>query len=330
MPADIWYGADCEMRIGRRADKDTAPTVWQRFEFMSFTANPNQEWRERPKLGAPGSRHNSLDPIAPRKAFFRLGAEMVVDADSRALPLILRMALGAPVSAENGDNAELTDHVWESGSKSETYFDIQISVGANDVRIFEQLTLNTLSAQYGGENTQDFDINLGLMGLNRRKATAFEGDAPTALPTEAPILRGLFEVDDVAASNMLQASWSFSRSIQEGVFLSPTPTISHLRPGRGSGGSQSPYSGSCQFRAVGKAFDDIEEAGAELKAALVMLGVEEDHRIRLENPTAQLSASPVSVPGPGEMERTFSWGGHQTSTTPAARIVVTNDVGAYA
>ena len=231
---------------------------------------------------------------------------------------------------ENADNEDLFDHVWGSGSKAETYFDIQIRVGANDVRIYEQMTLNTLTQQYGGENTQDFDLNLGLMGLNRRKATAFEGDAPASLPTEAPILRGLFEVNDVAASNMLNASWSFSRSIQEGVFLSPTPTISHLRPGRGAGGSQSPYSGSCQFRAVGKAFDDIEEAGDELKAALVMLGVEEDHRIRFENPTAMLSTAPVAVSGPGEMERTFSWGGHQTSTTPAARIVVTNDVASYA
>lgn len=327
MPADIWYGAECEMRLGRRANKDTAPTAWQAVEFMSFTATPNQEKRERPKLGAPSTRHNVLDPIIGRNGFFRLGAELVLDADSRQLPLWLRVGLGAPATAASGD---LYSHTWASGAKTELYFDIQIKVGATDVRIFECLTLSVLSVQYGGENTQDFDLNLSLMGLRRRRVAAFEGSAPAALPVEAPILRGVFEVDDVEASNMLTAAWTFNRSIQEGIFLSPTPTLSHLRPGRGQGGSQSPYSGSCSFRAVGAVFDEIEEEGDTLKPALVMLGVAADHRIRLENPAATLSAAPLAVPGPAEMERTFAWGGHQTSTTPAARIVVVNDVASYA
>lgn len=327
MPADIWYGAECEMRIGRRANKDTAPAAWQALEFMQFTANPNQEKRERAKLGAPGTRHNVLDPVMGRNGFFRLGCELVLDGDSRQLPLLLRAALGAPASAADAD---LNSHVWSSGSKAETYFDIQIRVGANDVRIYECLTLSIFSVQYGGENTQDFDLNLSLVGLRRRKAAAFVGAVPGALPAEAPILRGVFEVDDVEASNMLTAAWTFNRSIQEGIFLSQTPTISHLRPGRGQGGAQSPYSGTCSFRAVGKVFDDIEEEGDAFKPALVMLGVVAGHRIRLENPAATLSAAPLGVTGPGEIERTFSWGGHQTATTPAARIVVVNDVASYA
>jgi hypothetical protein len=325
MATDIFYGSDVECRIGRRATINDAPTSWQRIEFMQATFTPNQEWRERPKLGAPATRHNSLDPVKPRKAFFRLGAEIVLDADTRQLPLWLRYGMGAPGSAAN---ASLYNHTWNSGAKAEQYFDLQIGVGTTDIRVFECLTLDTLSTQFGGENTQDFNISLRLMGLRRRRETAFLGSAPTALPTESPILRARFLADDVAAANTLSASWSFGRSIQEGIFLSDTPTISSLRPDRPEGAA-SPYTGSAQVRAIGGAYDTLEEAGTAFKAALRLAGVVTNHAILFENPTALLQPSPMPVIGPGEIERTFNWQGHQTSSLPAARIVVTNDVASY-
>lgn len=160
MPADVWYGGDCETRIGRRANLETAPTVWQNFEFLSLTITPAQEWRERTKLGNPGIRKNVLDPTRPRKGFFRLTGELVVDADTRQLPLLLRAAMGPPSAAVA--NGELFDHTFESGSKAEQYFDLAIKVGDNDIRVFEGLTMSQLSTQFTGENTQDFNLNISL------------------------------------------------------------------------------------------------------------------------------------------------------------------------
>ena len=82
-------------------------------EFLTLTISPSQEWRERTKLGNPAIRKNVLDPTRPRKGFFRLTGELVLDADTRQLPIWLRAGLGAPVSTANGD---LFDHLFESGS----------------------------------------------------------------------------------------------------------------------------------------------------------------------------------------------------------------------
>ena len=326
MPNDVWYGADCEIRIGRRANAATAPTGWQSIEFNTLTFNPNQEWRERPKVGVPGKRQNTLDPIKPRKGFRRCSLELVIDGDTRQLPILLFHALGAPAAAtENADNEDLFDHVWVSGSKTEQYFDIQIKVGATDVRIFEGLTLANLALQAAGENTQDFDINLTLTGLDWRKVNAFEGGAPTACPDEAPMLRALYLVDDVAADNTLTASFTWARALSEGVFLSERPAVSSNRPT--IGGS---HSIAATFRAVAEAFDDLEEEETVFSAAIKLLGVVPDHAVRLEQPTSMLAPGPVAINGPGMIERSFTSNGHQTPTTPATVITVTNDVATYA
>ncbi|MCA0366808.1 MAG: hypothetical protein LCH57_01935 [Proteobacteria bacterium] len=322
MPADIWYGGDCEARIGRRANLETAPTTWQNIEFLTATINPAQEWRERTKLGNPGIRKNVLDPTRPRKGFFRLTAELVVDADTRQLPLLLIAAMGPP--AAPAPNDDLYDHLFESGSKAERYFDLAIRVGANDVRVYEGLTLSQLSTQFTGENTQDFNLNLSLAGLRRKKLADFPAGTLTPVPTEAPILRALFEVDDVAAGNMLGGSFSFTRQLQEGIFLSATPTVSSLRPN----GAQ--HAGSANFRAVGGVFDQMEEEEETFAAAFRLLGVRTGHAILLRHPQALLAPSPIPISGPGQIERSISWSPYQTAAAAAAQIVVTNDVAAYA
>lgn len=326
MPDDIWYGADCEARIGVRANATTPPTTWQGIEYMQITINPTQEWRPRNKLGAAGVRRNPLDPIRPRKGFFRLGAELVLDGDSRMLPLILRAAMGAPMSAA-GPEEDLYEHVFESGQKTEHYFDLVIKVGDADFRVYQGLTLAQLSVQFSGETTQDFDVNLSLAGLSKTKkgeVTAWPAGTVTAAPAEAPILRAMFEVDGTPATNMLSGAFTFGRTLQEGVHLSATPTVSSQRPN----GAQ--HSGSAVCRALGGAFDTLEEADQAFEAAFNLIGVVADHAIRLEHPHALLAPAPVAVQGPQLIERSLNWSPYQTASVAAARIVVVNDVADYA
>ena len=322
MPTDLWYGADCETRIGRRANLATAPTAWQAIDFMSVTVNPTQEWRERAKIGNPAARHNALDPIQPRPGFERVAAELVLDADSRNLPLWLRYAMGAPATAAA---SALYAHTWASGGKTEQYFDLAVKVGTTDVRVYEALTLAQISANVTGENTQDFDLNLSLRGLRRATPlTAFPAGTVTAAPAEAPMLRCLFEVDDVAADAFLSGSFSYDRQIQEGVFLSATPTVSKLTPNGGS------HSGSATFRAIGAAFDAMEVGQTVFEPAFAYLGLVSGHKIRLEHPQALLAPSPMPIQGVGMIERSLNWSPFQSASAPAARIVVTNDVTSYA
>jgi len=321
MPNDIWYGGDCETRIGRRPDLNTAPTAWQAVEFLTLTITPSQEWRPRNKLGNPGIRKNVLDPTRPRKGFFRLAGELVLDADTRQLPIWLRFGMGAPAAAV--ENGLLFDHVFESGSKAEQYFDIAIKVGDNDVRVYEGLTIAQISTQFTGETTQDFNINISLAGLRRRRAAAFPAGTVAPAPAEAPILRALFKVNTTATDNMLSGSFSYSRTLQDGIYLSATPTMSSLRPN----GAQ--HSGSASYRAIGLTFDVMEEDETTFAAAFDLLGVVEDHLIRLEHPQALLSPSPMPIDGVGAIERTLNWSPYQTAAAGAARIVITNDVETY-
>lgn len=323
MPADIWYGAECEIRVGRRADAATAPTSWQRLQFVQLTVNPTQEWRERPLLGDPSTRTNVLDPVRPRKGLFRLTAELTLDGDSRQLPLWLRYGLGAPAAAVAV--GPLWSHVWSSGAKTEAYFDLQVRVGANDVRIYEGLTIGRIAAQSGGENTQDFDFALSLRGLNRRKVAAFEGSTPTACPAEAPLLRAQYLVDGVAASNTLSAGFSWDRALQEQLFLSSTPVVAGNRPNAGAA-----HTLDATFRAIGAVYDDMEAAGTVFAAALDYLGVVADHRVRLEQPNSLLQSAALPVAGPGVIERSWTSQGHQSGSAPGTRISVTNDVASYA
>lgn len=321
MPNDIWYGGDCETRIGRRPDLETAPTSWQAVEFLTLNINPAQEWRPRNKLGNPGIRKNVLDPTRPRKGFFRLTGELVLDADTRQLAVWLRYGMGAPLAAiENGD---LFDHVFESGSKAEQYFDLAVRVGDNDVRIYEGLTLSQISTQFTGESTQDFNFNISLAGLRRRKAAAFPAGVVTPAPAEAPVLRALFKVDGQAADNILSGSFSYSRTLQEGIYLSETVNVSSLRPN----GAQ--HSGSATYRAIGASFDVMEEAETTFSAVFDLIGVAADHVISLQHPQALLAPSPLPIEGAGAIERNLNWSPYQTAAAAAVRIVITNDVENY-
>jgi hypothetical protein len=325
MPNDIWDGGDCETRIGRRPDKDTAPLSWRSAEFLSLTVTPTQERRERTKLGNPAIRKNPLDPTRSRKGFFRLAAELVLDADTRQLPIYLAAGMaGALAPTENAENPELFDHVFESGAKGEQYFDLVVKVGDTDFRHYIGLTLAQLSTQFTGENTQDFNINISLQGLSRKRLTAWPAGAVVAIPSEGPVLRALFTVDGVPATNMLGGNFSLGRTLQEGIFLSATATISRLRPN----GAQ--HSGSANYRAIGKDFDVMEEDETPFAPAFDLLGVIEGHLIRLEHPEAYLSASPLPISGTGAIERTLNWTPNQTAAAAAARITITNDIETYA
>lgn len=324
MPDDIWHGGDCETRIGRRPNKDTAPTTWRAVEFLSLTVTPNQERRERNKLGNPAIRKNPLDPTRSRKGFFRLAAELVLDADTRQLPVFLAAGMGGALApTENADDPDLFDHVFESGSKAEQYFDIVIKVGDTDYRHYEGLTIAQISTQFTGENTQDFNLNISLQGLRRNRLVAWPSGTVASIPSEAPVLRAIFRVDGVAATNTLGGSFSYSRTLQEGIYLSATPTISTLRPN----GAQ--HSGSANYRAIGADFDLKEENEVPFSAAFVLLGVAAGHAIQLEHPEALLSASPMPITGAGAIERTLNWSPHQTSAASAARITITNDIETY-
>lgn len=320
MPSDVFYGADCEVRIGIMADKDTDPTAWATVEFVSATFQKQRDRKERPLIGAP--RHNALDPIKPIDGFLSLSADIVIDADSRHTPLWLRHLLGAATTS--GPSSGLYTHIFSSGSKTARLCCLQIRTGASEVRIYRGLTLDTLSFQSGGDQVQDFDVQLSVVGISTERAADWLSGTVAGVPASAPVNRAVFRVDGAAASNTLSSSWSYSRGIIRDTFLSTTATISGLRPGN------SGLSGQAQFRAVGAVFDQLEEDGTEFAADIQGLGTVASHEVRFAHPQAKLNAPPLAISGPGIIERTFTWFAYQSSTVPGAKVTVVNDVATYA
>lgn len=320
MPNDIFYGSESELRLGIMADADTDPTAWHTLEFMSASFAVQRERRPRPKAGS--TRHNPLDPIKPRAGFLRISADIVLDADTRQLARWLRDLVGAP--ATSGPAGSIYTHVWSSGATDVALAAIQVRTADDEIRVYRGLTLGAISLQATGEQTQDYDIQLSLRGMSRARVADWLTGTAAAVPTEAPVLRTVFRVDGTAADNTLDASWSWDRGITEDLFLSTTPEVSGLRPG------PSALSGRAQFRAVGAAFDDLEEDDTVFAADLQMLGVETGHEIKLEHPQAQLNAPALTIPGAGLVERTVDWFGFQDAADPGARITIKNDVTSYA
>ncbi len=317
MTTDVFYGADCELRIGLMADQDTDPTEWWSLPFITFTPAPQRERIDRPKLGV--ARHNPLDPVKPIPGFLRLVGDLVVDGDAAHLPVYLFCLLGAPATTGAGPYT----HVFASGAVAPRYAALQLKVGADDIRVYRGLTLGAISLQVGAEQTRNFDIQLSLRGLSRdREADWLVGDLE-ADPAESVIHRTVFRVGGTAAANTLDGSWSWDRQLAEDAFLSTKAELSGLRPGGGL------HTGQARFRAVGKSFDILEEDDTVSAFDFQMLGATAGHQIRFEHPNALLAAPPLAINGPALIERTFSWVGHQTDSAPASKITVINATAAY-
>jgi hypothetical protein len=317
------YGADTQVRIGLQADVNTAPTVWWNVEFLSFALTPTRDRKERPKIGA--ARRNQLDPIKPRPGFLKLAGSLVLDADTRQLPIWLRVALGAPVT-ETGPVGGIYTHAWETGKPDQVYFTLQLKGAASQVRVVSGCTLATLAAQVAGENVQDFDINLGIRALSKSwSADWLSGVTTNALPTEAPISRALFKNNGTAVANTMNGSWSWDRKIQEDAFLSTTPNLAALRAGAGTG-----LTGSATFRDDGEAWDTIEEADTVIVPTFALLGVVTGHEIDLAFPNALLKGIPLEIPTPDLIQRTINFEAFQTSGAAGATVTVKNDVATYA
>ena len=325
MPNDVFYGADCELRIGVMADKDTMPTVWQKIEFNSLTITPSQTLVQRPRLGA--ARANSLDGLKSRRGLERVAADLTVDGDTYTLPLLLRCALGAPTSTQEGVTS-IYDHVWAPGAKSEIYFALAVRAGAEKVHVLKAAALSALSTQFGGENVQDFDVQMTLKAISRSRDADWPAGTVTALPTPAPILRGQLLVNAAAADQTTSASFTYDRNLLDDAYLATstpaTKTVSYLRPG-----PQPVHTGRATVRAFGSAYDDLADAGDTLAAELRLLGVTTDHMVKLAHANAELEQPPLQV-GEGVIERTFNWRGFQASAAGAVAITVVNDVDAYA
>lgn len=321
MPNDVFYGADAELRVGLMADKDTDPTAWSVLEFMQFTAAPATERKERPKLGA--ARNNPLDPIKPRKGLSRVGLDVVLDADTVQLPRWLRETLGPPTTGSVVGG--IYPHVWTSGVVAPQYCAIQVRPnGSSKVYVYRGVTFGALAFSFTGEQTQDFDVQLSLKGLSRARIADWLSGTVTAAPAEAPVYRTVFRADGVAASNTLQASWTWDRQLAEDLFASTTATVSGLRPGGGT------LSGTAKFRALAEAFEDMEEADQVFAPDVQMLGTATGHEVVLAHPHAELQPAQLAIQGAGLIERDWSWTGHQDASTPGARITVKNGVASYA
>lgn len=321
MTNTVYYGADSELRIGIRADKDTAPTAWHNVEFNQLTINPIVERKRRPRLGA--ARQNKLDQLKPRKGLKNVSWDVTLDADTLMLGRWLRAGLGAP--ATTGSSAPYT-HLWVSGAKTEIYFDIAVRRGSEKVMHVIAASIGPISTDFTGETSQDFDIQLSGMSLDSARLSDWPSGTVTGATTPAPILRAAVLFDGTAADQVVGGGFTFDRNLQ-GDFYAATGAgnnlASYLRPG-----PQPVHSARATIRAHGSAFEDLAEAGTEFSAEIRYIGVTSGHRLSLVHPQADMADIPDST-GEREFERALNWTAHQDSDTPALQISLLNSVATY-
>lgn len=323
MSNDVFYGADCELRIGVMADKDTLPEDWFNVEFNRATVGVQTTKVRRPRLGA--ARENVLDPLRPREGIRRVTMDVVIDGDSLMVPRWLQLMLGAP--STTGPSSGLYTHVWNSGSKDEIYFAAAFRIGTQPVVLVRAASLSALSTDWGGDNSQDFDIQLTCMAIDRTLETDWPAGDVTTVTTPAPILRASALLSGSAVDQLPSGGFTWDRNLQADFYAvtgSASKVASYLRPG-----PEPSHSGRATLRAYGSAYDTITDAGTEFAAELRYLGVTTGHQIKFAHPQANMNDIPHDI-GTGVIERALAWSGHQDGDTPAAILTVINNVASYA
>lgn len=325
MSNDVFYGADSELRAGIRADKATAPTAWFNLEFNRLTLNgTNGERTRRPRLGA--ARQNTLDPLKPRRGLKRATPwDITVDGDTLMMGRWLHLALGDAVTT--GSSAPYT-HRWQSGSKAEIYFDLAVRVGDGDVHWLKCCSLGSLSTEWTGENSQDFDIQMSGMAID---SSDDESDWPsgsvTGVTTPAPILRASLLINGTAADQVPAGGFTFDRNLQADYFAAtdtPSNLANYLRPG-----ADPSHSGRATIRALAETLRGYAKAGTEFAVETRYTSVTTGHRLSFIQNQADMNDVPNDI-GTGVIERSFGWTGHQDSDTAALTIELVNSVASYA
>lgn len=327
MANDVFYGADSELRLGLMADKDTMPTAWWNLEFNRLSISPNRTLAKRPRNGA--ARHNKLDQLKPRLGLERFSADLVVDGDTLMLGRWLRALLGAP--STSGPSGSIYTHVWNSGAKTEIYCAIAVRAGSDKVHVLKAVSLSSLSTQWGGENVQDFDIQMALMAIDRTRDDDWPSGTVTTVTTPAPILRGGLLIDGAAADQVPSAGFTWDRNLQADAYANTgtaSRKVSYLRPG-----SEPTHSGQATVRSFGTAYDVLGDGASndttDFSAEQRLIGVTTGHMLKLAHLQAQMVQLPLEI-GEGVIERSLSWAGHQTDSNPALRISLLNNVSSYA
>jgi hypothetical protein len=318
MSNDPFYTQGAEIRVGLMADAATDPTAWENLEYVSLSLSPGRDERDRPLMGVP--LNNNLDDRETVAGLTRVSGEIVVPADTRQLARWLRLGYGLPATAAA---TPLFAHTWDSGVSTMRHFAIQVRMGAADIRVFRGMVLASLAMEAQGEQVDDFNVTLGLRGLREAKLTNWLAGTTTAVPAPAPVRRTVFTVDGVATARTMQSAFTYDRKIEDQIFLSQAAELAAVQAEGGM------VSGSAQFRAVGLAYDTLESARTPFAASLLGYGKVANHKLELISPQALFAASPVAVDGPGQVERSWTWRGYQTSANPAARVRITNDVASY-
>ena len=327
MANDVFYGEECELRIGVRADRDTAPTAWFGLEFTKITLNYSREQVAKPRLGAP--RANPVEPLKPRKGLLKVAVDWQIDADLLSFPRLLRSMLGAPTTT--GPSGGLYTHVWAPANKTEFYFDIAILAGDGVMHWVQSCALSTLAVDAGAENVNGQELSLALMAINRIRDGS--GDWPagsvTAVTAPAPILRTRLLLDSTAVGQVLSAGFTLDRNLQADTYAPLTApsgeqTVSNLRPG-----DKQVSAGRANIRAAASEWDDLADAATDFAPELQLHGATSGQVIKLSIAQAELPVQPTTV-GAGVTERSFSWTGHQTDSAASSSITVVNAVASYA
>ena len=323
MSNDVFYGADCQLRIGVMADKSTLPDDWYHVEFNRATVSVQTTKVRRPRLGA--ARENVLDPLRPREGIRRVTMDIVIDGDSLMLPRWLRMMLGAPDTVD--PDTGLYNHTWTSGSKDEIYFAAAFRIGTQDVVLVRGASLSAISTDWGGDNSQDFDIQLTCMALDRTLEEGWPTGDVTNVTTPAPILRASARFNGTAVDQLPSGGFTWDRNLQADFYAvtgAANKVASYLRPG-----PEPSHSGRATLRSYGSTYDAFADAGTEFSAELRYLGVSAGHEIQFAHYLANMNDIPHDI-GTGVIERALAWSAHQDSETPACILTIINNVASYA
>jgi hypothetical protein len=307
-------GRQTNLFVGVESTYGIAPTddaAWARLPYYSQTLKPNRPLEPDPILGK--ARHNNRDPDDPAPNLLTHGGDIVLPMDLGVLPIIGRLAFGAPTTTGTGSNLV---HTFGSGVAEIPTFCAEMEVGTAKFR-HHGLAVSRLA--FAAKREAGYRrITTTILGQKMSLPVSLERPADLPDPSEEQIAAaiGIVKWNGTPIAQLMEASAQYDTGVTPMEYVNGTEEISGVELG-----NDAAYTGRLMMRFSDTTFYALAIAGTP-GALSIEYTINSNRSLALSSPRVFLSQTGPEVSGPGGLEASFEFTAAQGSAADMLTMAV--------
>lgn len=319
-------GADAVHLIAKETTYATAPNgagggVYRKMPLRSYDLDPEQPLEDDPVWNTGSSEDGD-----PAQGALTVAGNLVAPMDARGVGYILTMALGAPVSVDNGDGT--FSHTWKSGKD---LFSYSCQIGHPKLatpRWRTQLGIKAGGFQFPMARNGRAVVTVPMVAQSQVKDVAGVRDASPLSYAYLPFdnATGSIKVGGVALANVTAGQFNYSSNTESVETIRADMAIDGVDETRRT------LSGTVNLRlgsdtTIEDLADNKTPAAFEMAFALV---AQPTWALKFQMPRAFFDKPKKPVEGPGGVSFATNWRAARDATAGyMLGVVLTNDVASY-